>query len=309
MRTELRKERDILLLFSIMSFYFLTVDVVADAALVPLLSEDGFFMARTYYLLGMSLGFLSFRRFQALYLPSGQMHRATLPALAVLSLLTLAGIGAAPGLPAIIPVICTVACLYLAGLLGALTYHAAALRLSSSGRLGMLLALGMGAATLMQALFSMLSIPLPAQAAVLCAALLAGLLCFHNSPMGTPSPDHPEDPTELCRIPGEARALPSLACYLAAVAVVALLGGLNDAELTWLNATGALNLYALPRLFFFPGLALSGFLYDRYGMRGLSMLVLFVMICSTGGASFLESQETMLSNAKLFYLLKGVANP
>ena len=223
------------------------------------------------------------------------LHRASRIVLSLSGTGLLLGIAYTENAPLLI--VFVLISLYLAGLIGSFVYGRTALSLRGCDCMGRLCALGMGLAAVLQIVVSFLALPLPLCALLLSAAMAASIYMLArertaNESLNGPVPD--------------GWALPPLWLLLLGVAVISLMGGFNDGVLTSQQASGALNLYAAPRLFYFVGMALAGGIADRFRLSGLSILVLCVMVCSTAGALFMSSPATMALNAGLYSLFAGI---
>ena len=293
MKARIRLRWKTLLLLCLGSFYFLSVDVLADSALSTRWPE-AFVPARVAYLLVMAAGFLCAGPLCPL-LEAERSRRGLLAVLSVVSVASLLGIALSPGRGLLVGSILTA--LFAAGLIGAAVYRRVAMELRGDPMLGRLCALGMGGAAVLQVLASALDLSGVAFALVLAAALGAALLLLLQR--------EPE-PLPALGIPPEGWRLPATGLLLAGVAVISLMGGLNDGVLTGLQSSGALDLYALPRLFYFVGMVLAGWVADRFRLRGLSLLVLLCMICATAGALFMSSPATLFLNASIYSLFAGI---
>ena len=295
MKERLKTHKQILLLLGTASFYFLSVDVLADMAMAPVFGGTFFLLLRAAYLLTMSAGFLSYpalvRRFgHGVLLPAAGAGIPLLPGIALLR---------SPALLAS----CILLSLFLSGLFGAAAYARTASVLRDDPCLGRLSTCGMGLGSLFQVVISVFPFTLLWYALIIGASLgLTALLLrseLETVPAGVLSRDSficaPREPS-----PSFLRA------FLLCTALISFMGGINDGELALLQAEGILNLQAWPRLLYFAGMILAGTVYDLRGFRGLSILVFFVMICSETGAVFMNNPSAIVLDEALYSTFAGI---
>lgn len=295
MKKAVKDHKRIIILLAAASFYFLSVDILADAALFSRIDASFFVVIRTLYLLAMSAGFFSFR-----YLPGS---KRALIILAVISVISMISTALSSGAVLVVSVLIS---LYCGGLVGAATYGLVALNIRNESNTGMLCAGSMGIAAILQVAASMLPISQLVYSLVLSAAVVLSTFIACDVLKTMPELSGPEtESSEPCQAPPEWK-LPDIRLFLLGVAVISFMGGLNDGVLTEMQTSGALNLYALPRLFYFAGMLLAGYTADRYKLRGLSVLTLFVMICAAVGALFISSPATIFINAAIYSLFAGI---
>lgn len=294
MKSTVSDHKRIIILLAAASFYFLSVDVLADSALASRIDASRFVAIRILYLLAMSAGFLACSR-----LPKSRFSLTVLTAVSILSMFGTAFAGGTA------LVICVLISLFCAGLVGAATYGIVAVNIGGEHNTGMLCAGSMGIAAILQVAASMLPVSLPVYALILSAALLISAALIHDL-----MKDYPDISSagvaQTAAGPSPEWKLPDMKLFLIGVAIISVMGGLNDGVLTEMQTSGALNLYALPRLFYFAGMLLAGFIADRFHFRGLSLLTLFVMICATAGALFMSSPATIFINASIYSLFAGI---
>jgi DNA-binding CsgD family transcriptional regulator len=294
-----KKHKAAVLLLAAASYYFLSIDIVADEVMFRLLPAADFAVLRIAYLFAMAAGFLSYgplrRRF-------GDSKTAISAVYGLGALFMLLMINARSILFLSLTVLLS---LYFAGIVGASAYCTSALSLKGSPCIGRLSSLGMCFAAVLQVLTA-LAEPLEAvYVLLLAAAMLAALfLSFAGSDAGRESATKTEAAQD--GLSGEPWVLPESWMLLSGIAIISMMGGLNDGVLTSLQASGRLQLYTLPRLFYFAGMAFGGWVIDKGGFRGISLMVLFVMIASSAGALFMNSDTTIFINASLYSLFAGI---
>ena len=307
MKEELKRNRTILFLVGTASYYFLSIDVLSDLALIQVFGELPFLLLRAAYLLSMAAGFFSVSFLRKMF-PEAAAANALFPAAAAAGTLFLSGtvFFRTPVLLAL----CVLASLFLAGFFGAAAYAKAAAALGRSASLGRLSALGMGIGSFLQVLTSVVPLPLAAYGAVLVLSLWLTVYLLQTSSVSSTFSENAVTGTAAGRITvlprtqGELSAF--LRTFLLITALVSFMGGLNDGELARLQSEGQVDLQAAPRLLYFAGMALGGTVFDRFHLRGLSLLVLFVMICSVAGALFMSIPATLSLNAGIYSLFAGV---
>ena len=304
MKSELKQRRGALLLLGVASFYFLSIDVLADIALSGRLADRWFFPVRAAYLLFMSAGFLSFAPLSGILFSNA---RRTAAWTAVSSILLL--ISAFVRFPLLL-ILLVLADLFIAGLTGAAAYTAAARTIKDCKHAGTLCALGMGIGSFLQIAASVAGLPLGSYAFLLSLSLMLTvfmILRHHQTGGGKPAGESVAPGNTPPILHASMKEYPSLPAFLLCVVLIAFMGGLNDGELSRYQAEGLLDLQAAPRLLYFAGMAIAGFVFDRKKMSGLSALVLFVMICSAAGAIFMSDPATLPINAGIYSLFAGVA--
>jgi DNA-binding CsgD family transcriptional regulator len=89
------------------------------------------------------------------------------------------------------------------------------------------------------------------------------------------------------------------------VAVIALMGGLNDGILLLAHTRADVDLYTFPRVFHLAGLLLAGFLADYRKGRYLPSVILLLMSLAVIGVLFLGNEITLNINACIYFLFAG----
>lgn len=291
MKEQLKAHKRTLALLGTASFYFLSVDVLADMAMAPAFGGTAFLLLRAAYMLTMSAGFLLYpafeRRFGANWiLPAAGIGIALLLGTACLeSSLFLA--------------FCILLSLFLGGLFGAAAYARTASRLMGNPYLGRLSTCGMGLGSLLQVLVSVFPLALFPYALVICFSLGLTAYLLRRDDIEVPSGYGSAVVHEM----GFPALLP---VFLLCVMLISFMGGVNDGELALHQASGELDLQAWPRLLYFAGMMIAGIVYDLYGFGKLSALTLFVMILSEAGAIFMYSPSTIVLDEALYSAFAGI---
>ncbi|MBQ8934737.1 MAG: hypothetical protein IJ061_10725 [Lachnospiraceae bacterium] len=290
MREQCKKQKRTLAILGTASFYFLSVDVLADMAMAPLFGAAAFLLLRAAYMTTMSAGFLFYPVFERRF-----GSRWILPA-AGAGIMLLFGIAVLKN-PVLIS--CDILLsLFLGGLFGAAAYARTAFDLKGNPYLGRLASCGMGIGSLFQVLVSTFPLTLPCYALIIGAGL--GLTAYLMKSESYRAPFEPE-PVSVSK-----PELPSLRVFLLCVMLISFMGGINDGELALLQASGQVDLQAWPRLLYFAGMILAGIVFDLYGFGKLSALVLFVMICSEAGTIFMGNPSMIVLDEALYSAFAGI---
>ena len=290
MKEQLKAHKKTLALLGTASFYFLSVDVLADIAMAPVFGNTAFLLLRAAYMLAMSAGFLLYpaftRRFGANWILSA----------AGIGIVLLLGIALlkAPFFLAL----CILASLFLGGLFGAAAYTKTASDLIGNPYLGRLSTCGMGLGSLFQVLVSIFPLTLSLYALVISLGLgLTGYLLKTESEHASAEPGFVSE---------QKPELPFLRVFLLCVVLISFMGGINDGELALLQASGKVDLQAWPRLLYFAGMILAGIVYDIHGFGKLSALTLFVMICSETGAVLMGNPSMIVLDEAIYSAFAGI---
>ncbi len=291
--------RYIFLLFTFACFYFLTVDVLADDVVMGAMGADRVLPVHCIYLVFQAIGFLAFSLVQR-FTRTTAARRAVLVGIYVLSLLSLFGFTFGLDPAFLLP--CVMINLLLSGTIGASVYFYASMILRDEPCMGRFCGLSIAAAALLQIVLSVADLGKVANGIVLAAALVvAGYLTLTRTPQALPSFDRNFSPAEP---PLQKRRL---IIMLVVVALISMMGGINDGTLTLMQAQNALSLYSFPRLFYLVGVIAAGFIADYRQGRFLPMSVLTIMLCATIGVLFLDNTVLLNLNACVYSLLAGFA--
>ena len=290
MKEQLKAHKKTLALLGTASFYFLSVDVLADIAMAPVFGNTAFLLLRAAYMLAMSAGFLLYpaftRRFGANWILSAAgIGIVLLPGIALLK---------TPFFLAL----CILASLFLGGLFGAAAYTKTASDLIGNPYLGRLSTCGMGLGSLFQVLVSIFPLSLSLYALVISLGLgLTGYLLKTESEHASAEPGFVSE---------QKPELPFLRVFLLCVVLISFMGGINDGELALLQTSGKVDLQAWPRLLYFAGMILAGIVYDIHGFGKLSALTLFVMICSETGAVLMGNPSMIVLDEAIYSAFAGI---
>lgn len=295
----LTKHRRSIALLMTASFYFLCVDILADNAIMDRFSENAFLWLRVAYLIVMGIGFASFSGLQRVTATAAK-RRLALLLLYVVSIAALFGVVLIK-LPWLFT-LCVMVNLFTAGMIGASVYFYAAIELFKSGCTGRVCALGIGGAALLQVLLMIAAPPAWIGAVVLALSLVAtGWLTLRKTTQALPDFDLAYTPS------GPKPDKRSVLFLLLIIAVISMMGGINDGTLTLLNASGDLRLYSFPRLFYLVGVIATGFIADYKNRKYLAVSVMAVMLCAAIGILFLDGTVMLNANACVYSLFAGFA--
>lgn len=292
-------KRFLLPVFSLATLYFITVDVLADSAVMRVSGENAVLPVHLSYLLAQAIGFLIFSLLQK-FTTTLSARRFLLFGIYLLSVFTLCGFSFINSF-ALLTVFILIN-LFLSGIIGASVYYYAAYELKGYSHKGRFCGTAIGVAAMLQVILSIASLPEWLNAVILSAALIVcGVITFLKIPSAMPASDSnfvPEKP--LC----EKKYIITL---IIIVAVISVMGGINDGTLTIMQTRHAISLYSFPRLFYFVGVISAGIIADYKEKRYLYISILTIMLCATVGILFLGNSALVNINACIYSLLAGFA--
>lgn len=288
-------------LLMLVSFYFLSVDVLADKAAASLPDSNILFPLHVAYLFVMAGGFLIF---SMTYRPAEKAGKAT----AVMTAVCAAGLASMFGFILIHVqwafIACVMICLFTAGMIGAGIYYYSAMALKGSGCTGRVCGIGIGGAAVLQIVLISVSLPLMVEAVVLTAALAAaGCILMTHEKAGTSKCSSGNGNIKKTGKPADRTVM----FMILTVAVISVMGGINDGVLSMMNAEGDLELYSFPRLFFLVGVVAAGYIADYKNRRYLPISILVIMLCAVVGIMFMNNTATLNINACIYSLFAGFA--
>lgn len=294
----MEKHRRILLFFALTSFYFLSTDVLLNAKTAELLGHGWAEPVNSVGTLCLGLGFMLF---SVLYnaRKSDAGRRRLFPAVAAVSVLCLLGFLLSEN--HVLFFVLAAAHMTATGMVGGAAFYMAAVELREQRFTGKVIGLAIGLEALMQALvLGGINHPL-VRAAILIVTLAAAAALSVKWP-------HPQPEKLTAQTEPEASLPRSYLLALASiVALISLMGGLNDGFLTSHAPELPMSLYALPRVFYLLGAVAAGFLADVRNRRYLPIVTLTVMLLSTVGVLFLRQSSTYVLNMCVYSLFAGFA--
>jgi hypothetical protein len=288
-----------LIAFALVSFYFLTTDVLLCEESSVLLGENRVLPLYAFAMLLLGAGFALFSAlYKVLRTPAGVRIMTT----ATILVSTASLFGFILTESNVLFLLFASAHMLATGLVGGGVHCYAALSLRERTYTGRVVGLAIGLAALLQVLSLSLFHPPLSQAIILTAALGA---------VGTAAlvkPPYILAPARKARIKHANKPEASyLALTVCVVGVMSLMGGLNDGVIMAMQARDTVNMYAYPRLFYLAGVIVAGFIADFRSRRYLPLAVLAVMVVSPAGVLFLNDSNTYSINLCIFSLFAGFA--
>lgn len=297
----MKKHISVLLLFTFISFYFLTTDVLVTDKAALLFGEQWAVLAYSAEMLTLGVGFFLF---SALYkkAESARRQKGLLGAVFFLSSVALLACIAARSAAAFV---CSAGVhLFAAGILGAWAHYVSAMRLRELSHTGRVIGIAVGIQALLQVLILGAAASALTRALLLIAALGAAYLLIARKELADAAFGVENGPAHSRAQKPQKGYLPLL---IAIVAVMSLMGGLNDGLIVEKQAGSGIDIYSYPRLFYLAGVVAAGFIADFRARRYLPVAILCVMLLSPIGVMFLNSPETYAVNLCVFFLFAGFA--
>jgi DNA-binding CsgD family transcriptional regulator len=297
----LKKHSPVILLFTLVSFYFLTTDVLMVDKAVLLLGESWAVLAYSAAMLALGAGFILFSFLYRKAAGAGR-QKALISTAFLLSPAALLVFVTAQNTR----VFAASAAIHMCatGIIGAWVHYVSAMRLRELSHTGRVIGIAVGLEALLQVLMLGAFASAPMRSLSLIIALGAAYLLTVREKLLEPAFSfESEQSTARAEKPAKGY-LPAL---IAIVAVISLMGGLNDGLIIGMQTGSGVNIYSYPRLFYLAGVVAAGFIADFRSRRYLPVAILCVMLLSPIGVMFLNSPETYAVNLCVFFLFAGFA--